>query len=293
LVTCGGGALCAAHVGLYRALLEAGLSFDIMGGTSAGSAMAAAFALGTPVEEIARAIHDIFVANRAMARYTLPRYGLLDHKNFDRQLARYFGGIDIEDLWIPFFAVSTNLSSYALHQHRRGDLWAALRSSSSIPVLLPPFYTENGHMLVDGCILDNVPIRVMHELKSGPNVVVSFVLPELERFDVSYDQLPSGRELLRRAINPRQRRSLPAAPGMAAVLMRALMANRQDFQRHLRPSDLLLVPPVPADVGVLDWKRSAELIALSYRWGQAELARLAAGGDTALAAALATQSMFT
>ena len=78
------------------------------------------------------------------------------------QLSRYFGGINIEDLWIPYFAVSTNLSRYELHRHDRGDLFDAIRASGSIPVLLPPVYTPEGEMLVDGCLLDNVPIRTMH-----------------------------------------------------------------------------------------------------------------------------------
>ena len=100
-------------------------------------------------------------------------------------------------MWIPYFAVSTNLSSYDLHRHRQGDLWAAVRASGSIPVLLPPYYTEDGHMLVDGAILDNVPIRVMHELKSGPNVVISFEVPKLQRFEVDYRSLPGRGALLK------------------------------------------------------------------------------------------------
>ena len=112
LVACGGGAYCAAHIGLYKALLQAGLTFDIMGGTSGGGAMTAAFAMGTSPDDVDRATHEIFVTNKAMRRYTWPRYSLLDHTHFDRQLANHYAGIDIEDLWIPYFAVSTNLSSH-------------------------------------------------------------------------------------------------------------------------------------------------------------------------------------
>ena len=112
-----------------------------MGGTSAGAAMAGAFAMGKHPDDIDRGTHDIFVTNRAMQRYTWPRYSLLDHRHYDTQLSRYFGGINIEDLWIPYFAVSTNLSSYELHRHDRGDLFDAIRASGSIPVLLPPVYT--------------------------------------------------------------------------------------------------------------------------------------------------------
>jgi len=279
LVACGGGALCAAHVGVHQALAEAGVSFDIMGGTSGGSAMTAAFALGSSGEEIDRELHEMFVANRAMHRYTLPRYSILDHRHFDQQLARLFGGPDIEDLWIPYFAVSTNLSSYAVHLHRSGDLWTAVRASSSIPVLLPPVYTHDGQMLVDGCLLDNVPVRTMHELKSGPNYVVAFEIPELERFAVDYPALPSRGELIRAALNPLRRSALPSAPGLPTVLMRSLMANRQDFMRHLRPEDTLLVPPIPRDMGLLDWHRHTELKQLGYRWARERLAMATAGGD--------------
>lgn len=273
LVACGGGALCATHIGIYRALVEQGYEFDIMGGTSAGSAMVAAFALGNSPDEIDHAVHDIFVANRAMKRYTLPRYSLLDHAHFDAQLRRYFGGIDIEDLWLPFYAVSTNLSSYRLHVHRQGDLWTAVRASASIPVLLPPIYTSEGEMLVDGALLDNVPIGAMHDLKSGPNVVVSFLLPEMERFNVDYDSLPSRAALMRSAINPMRRVALPEAPGLATVLMRSLMANRQDYQRHIGDDDILLVPPIAADIGFLDWHRHVELVKSGYDWTLIELQR--------------------
>jgi NTE family protein len=283
LVACGGGAYCAAHIGLYKALLQSGLTFDIMGGTSGGGAMTAAFAMGSDPDAIDRATHEIFVTNKAMRRYTWPRYSLLDHRHFDDQLARYYRGVDIEDLWIPYFAVSTNLTSHDLHRHRRGDLWAAVRASGSMPVLLPPYYTEDGHMLVDGAILDNVPVKVMHELKSGPNVVVSFSVPKHERFEVDYSALPGRGDLLKRIVTPWLRGTLPAAPGVGTVLMRAMMANRQEFDRHLRPEDLLLVPPIPPDLGLLDWHRHSELMQDTYQWAVHELARLQAAGHPALA----------
>jgi len=282
LVACGGGAFCAAHVGLYKALLEQGVTFDIMGGTSAGSAFTAAFALGRDPDSVDDWVHEIFVTNGAMRKYTLPRYSLLDHTHFDRQLSKHFTGIDIEDLWIPYFAVSTNLSSYELHKHRRGDIWHAVRASGSIPVVLPPFYTADGHMLVDGCLLDNVPIRTMHELKSGPNILVSFSVPDLERFDVDYSALPSRGDLFWRSVNPLRRHELPQAPGLTTVLMRSLMANRQDFRRSMGPDDLLLMPPCPVDMGILDWHRHTELVEMTYRWGMEEISRHKAEGHKAL-----------
>lgn len=276
LVLAGGGALCVTHVGLYKTLVEAGYSFDIMGGTSGGGAMAAAFALGAQPEDVSRSVHDMFVKRRAMRRFTFPRYSVLDHTHFDRELKALYGETNIEDLWLPFFAVSTNLSRYARHIHLRGPVWRAVRASASIPVLLPPVYTEQGEMLVDGSLVDNVPVTPMHQLKSGPNIVVAFDGGQIERFDVAYDQLPSRAELLRRAMTSRFQGALHKAPGPVNVLMRSLMANRHKFREELEADDLLLVPPIPTGIGFLDWHRHDDLLEAGYEWARTQLKSTAA-----------------
>lgn len=283
LVACGGGAFCAAHVGLYQALVEGGVTIDIMGGTSGGSAMAAGFAMGLDASEIDAAIHDIFVRHRALRRYTWPRYAILDHTHFDRLLERYYGGVEIEDLWIPFFAISTNLSRYGHHIHRVGPLWEAVRASGSIPALLPPFYTADGEMLVDGALVENVPVRVMHQMKQGPNIVVAFEVPLLERFSVDYRSLPSRGALVRRLLLPFGGTPLPDAPSLGTVLMRSVLADRHSFERHLQKSDTLLVPPLPADMSILDWTRHGELVRATREWMAAELLRQRAGQTPAFA----------
>jgi len=273
IVACGGGAFCAAHVGLFKALNEADVSFDVMGGTSGGSAMTAGFAMGQSPEDIDRMVHEIFVRQKALRRYTWPRFAILDHVHFDRLLEDCFGGVDIEDLWLPFFAVSTNLSRYAPHRHTRGSLWEAIRASSSIPALLPPFYTRDGEMLVDRALVHNSPVRVMRDFKSGPNVVVSFETPQLERFAVDYRALPSRGAFIRQALLPFSRRAIPNAPSLGTVLMRSLIATRNEFERHLQESDLLMVPPVPAGMSILDWGRHSELMSDAYQWGREEIER--------------------
>ncbi len=277
LVACGGGALCSAHVGAFKALQNSGVEFDAMGGTSAGSAMVGAFALGTEPEEVDHAVEDIFIRNKAMGRYNWPRYSLLNHGNFDHHLSRYFAGYDIQDLWIPFFSVSTNLSRSASEVHRTGDLFHAVRASSSIPVLLPPVYNDSGEMLVDGCLLDNLPITTMHEFKTGPNIVINFEPPKQERFDVNYSELPSGLELIKCMINPLARQKLQDAPSVINVLMRSLMASRSDFSKKLRTEDILLIPPIPEDAGFLDWDRSHELNRIAFDWTTEELENIASG----------------
>jgi NTE family protein len=274
LVACGGGAFSAAHVGLYQALREAGFEFDAMGGTSGGGAMTAAFALGANTDEIDRRIDDVFVKQRALGHWTWPRYGLLDHAVLDRALMEHYAGIDIEDLWIPYFAISTNLSRNDVYYHRRGRLWEAVRATSALPALLPPFYTNEGEMLVDGSLLDNVPVSAMRSIKTGPNVVISFELRGVDRFDLKYRDIPSRTQLIRRMLNPFSKRSLPIAPGPLAVLMRSLMIGRHDFRAEMEEGDLLLVPPIPSTLNALDWKQHTTVKESAYQFAVSELSRL-------------------
>jgi NTE family protein len=271
-VACGGGAYCAAHIGVYRAFREAGIAFDFIGGTSGGAAMGAAFAQHIDPLEIDGRVHRMFIKGRALGRYTLPRYGLLDHAHFDSHLQREYGDLRIEDLWTPFFAVSADLTRCEVELHRTGELWCALRASAAIPGLLPPYYTDDGRMLVDGSVVANVPIETMHSLKRGPNVVVSFETSESERPAVDYAALPGRAELIWKTLNPAARGQLPRAPSAASVLVKSLMANRSHFERHLEPDDWLLAPPVPPQMGALDWRRHTELMETAYSHTRAAIA---------------------
>jgi NTE family protein len=263
-VACGGGALCSAHIGVYKAFLEANVGFDVFGGTSGGGAMAAAFAMGASPDEVNSRTAAIFLEARALKRLTWPRYSLLDHTVFDRALKTHYGDAEIEDLWNGYFAVATCLSSNALCLITRGPVWKAVRATSSIPGLLPPVYCEDGRVLVDGSLLDNVPVKSMRGLKRGPNVVVSLGSGEMRGDTVDYAALPSRGQMLRQMLNPFRRRHLPKAPGIATVLLRSLMVRRERPSDALEGDDLLITPPLPDDVSVMDWHRHAELADRAY-----------------------------
>lgn len=272
-VACGGGAYCAAHIGLYKAFNENGIELDLLGGASGGAAMAAAFADELPADEIDRRVHRMFIEGKAMQRYTLPRYSLLDHTHFDRLLREEYGHTLIEDLWKPYFAVALDLTDYRLEVLTSGPVWSAIRASAAIPAILPPFFTPDGTMLVDGSVASNVPIDVMRRFKPGPNVVVTFDPPMGEKLAVDYAALPARRELLWKLLTPWTRAELPDAPSPASVLVRSLMANRNHFERHLQPGDWLLMPPAPARMGPLDWRQHSALVESAYAYARAEIAQ--------------------
>ena len=195
---------------------------------------------------------------------TWPRYSLLDHTVFDRALKSHYGDAEIEDLWNGYFAVSTCLASNSLFLITRGPVWKAVRATSSIPGLLPPVYCEDGRVLVDGSLLDNVPVKSMRALKSGPNVVIGLKSDELRCDTVDYSALPSRGRMLRQLLNPFARRQLPRAPGVATLLLRSLMVRRERLSDSLERDDLLINPPLPDDASVMDWHRHAELAELAY-----------------------------
>ncbi|WP_426442075.1 patatin-like phospholipase family protein [Bradyrhizobium genosp. P] len=281
----GGGSLGTAHLGVYKAFRERGVMFDIFVGTSVGSAMAAGFAKNYDAEHLERGTHEIFVASRSFRRPTWPRYALLDHKAFDAALADQYGqSCRIEDCWRPFAAVATNLSTHSLELIRTGLLWQAVRASSAIPGLLPPFYTPEGEMLVDGCLVDNVPLAPMQQLKSGPNLVVHFGEPATEMFDVDYAALPGRLELLAAMLLPFRRRLLPAAPSAVNVLWRSLVAHQRYDTLPTTLLDIVLRPPTPDGIDVTDFDRHRDIFESSYRWARETITALEAAHHPALAA---------
>ncbi len=286
-VAAGGGSFGSAHVGIYKAFRERGVMFDIFVGTSAGSAMTAGFAKNYEAEDLERGTHDIFVRSRSFRRPTWPRYALLDHKAFDRALAEQYGpGCRIEDCWRPFAAIATNLSTHNLELIRSGLLWHAVRASSAIPGLLPPFYTRDGAMLVDGCLIDNVPLGPMHQLKSGPNLVVHFGEPAAQMFKVEYAALPGRLELAAAMLMPFRRKLLPAAPSAVNVLWRSLVAHQRYDTLPIAPLDHVMRPPLVPGIGVTEFDRHSEIFDASYLWARQAIAALEAEGNPAIAAIL-------
>ncbi|TIL62845.1 MAG: cyclic nucleotide-binding domain-containing protein [Mesorhizobium sp.] len=268
-VAAGGGSLGSAHLGVYKAFVEAGACFDYLGGTSSGAAMMAGFARGLDADQIDRGTHNIFIKSRAFRRPTLPHFALLDHKAFDRALRLEYGDVLIEDLWLPFFALSTNLSSRQPHVHRRGKLWHAVRASGSIPGVLPPFFTDDGDMLVDGAIMNNLPLEQMKELKTGPNVIVTFGSSAPQKYDIDYDRIPGASELALALLNPFGRARLPRVPSMLQVIASSMLAHRpQDIA--VGEEDILICPEVSNTISFMDWSRHSELFSDAYdrttRW---------------------------
>jgi NTE family protein len=272
LVLGGGGVFGCAHIGVAKALKEARVAVDFIGGTSVGAGVATALAAGFDPDEILQRAEEMFVRNRTMRRVTVPIYSLLDHRAFDASLQRQYGDRRMEDLPLNCFAVSANLTNRQMYVHRSGPLWEAVRASTAIPGILPPFIAQEGDVLVDGALVDNVPVDVMRKLKLGPNIVVLFQHTGDWRFTKAYAELPSRGALLRHLLL--RRRSMDY-PTLVSIVMRGMFLTSESIKRMSAPGDLFVSPTVPPEIRLLDWRRSREIAAIAY----AEMKDLLARSD--------------
>lgn len=163
VVLSGGGTRGWAHLGVIKALREARIPIDMIGGTSAGGVVAACYATTNSFAAMKQKFYNIVTQSDYSVSWrslTWPAISLFNAKNFTNAQKNAFGDVRIENLWIPYFCISCNLSNNAEVVHRTGFLWETLRASTSIPGIIPPM-VMNGHLHVDGGLLNNLPVDVM------------------------------------------------------------------------------------------------------------------------------------
>jgi NTE family protein len=265
VVFSGGGARGFAHIGAIRAMREAGLVIDAVGGTSIGALIAAAVALEWDDDTLQQTFHRAFVATHPLNDYTLPLVSLVAGRKASRLIRREFGEGDIEDLPLPFYCVSADLSDARAVVHDGGALWRALRASIAIPGILPPVASA-GRLLVDGGVIDNLPVAAMRAVNPGPVIALDVAGHHaLASTREETDSPPAWRLLLDHWRGERR-------PGLLQILLRAGMVNSAvTAEQHAALSDLLLKLPVD-HIDLLGWRHFEEAIAAGYAATRARLA---------------------
>lgn len=273
----GGAARGWAHIGILRGLAEAGLEPEIVVGTSIGAIVGSHYASGCldTLEEFARSL----TRRRVFSFLDLSVSGsglIAGQRLFDR-FDDHLRGYKIEDLPTRFAAIATDLSSGQEVWLRRGNVIDAVRASSAIPGIVKPV-NVNGRWLVDGCLVNPIPVSVCRAL--GARVVIGVNLTtEFGRGGISIgdedddlseevvvDEAPitrwNGRgafQLLHRQLFGRS----DGAPGITSVILNSFSIFHDRISRARLmgdPPDLLVAPNL-ADIGVLDFHRADEMIA--------------------------------
>lgn len=265
LVLSGGGARAYAHIGAIRALRAAQVPIDFVGGVSMGAIVAAALAMGWDDDEIDRRIRKAFVESSPVDDIAVPLIALTQGEKVRARLKEHFGEQEIADLWLPFFCVSSNLTSGSYQLHQRGVLRRALRASIAIPGLLPPM-TQGDDVLVDGAVMKNFPADIMRSMHLGPIVGVdvtrgrSIVAADVARPDTVWRWILSG-----------QWRKGP--PIVSLLLRTATISTARDIVANREASDVLVLPQMD-DVEIRDWDAYDPAVEAGRAATEAALARL-------------------
>ncbi|XP_039289237.1 neuropathy target esterase sws isoform X2 [Nilaparvata lugens] len=206
LVLGGGGARGASHVGMVKAIQEAGIPIDMVGGVSIGAFMGALWCMERDVTRMTQKAREW---SKKMTQWwrqlwdlTYPVTSMFTGRDFNQTIYSTFGDTYIEDLWLPYFTVTTDISASAMRIHTHGLAWKYIRASMSIAGIMPPICDPvDGHCLVDGCYVNNVPADVMRS--QGAAHILAIDVGSQDDTDLTnYGDSLSGWWLLWKRFNP-------------------------------------------------------------------------------------------
>lgn len=267
LVFGAGGTRTFAVTGVVRALAEAGIRADLVGGTSAGSIAAALMAVGLDWQQMYDAAKEVFSNFRD---YTLPLSAVLSGKRVTLVLRRLFGEQRIEDLPLDFFCVSTNLTEAEQVVHRQGVLAQALRASCSLPGVFPPVMLD-GNLLCDGAVFNHVPIDLMYERCEGGQVIVIDVGADLGRTGkYTHGEYVNGWRVLAAKILPFLGKGYRAPSLMGTISRATLVGSIRNKVNNLHKASLYLNPPLK-DFGLFNLEDAPKLAELGYAYASEQI----------------------
>ncbi|HSC26375.1 MAG TPA: cyclic nucleotide-binding and patatin-like phospholipase domain-containing protein [Vicinamibacterales bacterium] len=244
----GGFARGLAHLGVLRALREANIPVDAIGGASMGALVGAQWVGGSESEGIIREMRTGFADS--FDDMTLPFLSFKRGGKASRFIRGLFGDARIEDLWTPYFCVSANLNRAELKVHTSGSLADAVLASSRAPGIFPPVVI-GGELHVDGGLINNVPVDVMRTFSNEGIVIGVDVSPphELDHVADYGDDVPGWRAIWHR-FNPTRGRRI-YRPSILLVLMRVIEFGGISYRREKAAlADVYISPDV------LEFKRN-------------------------------------
>uniref|UniRef100_A0A6Q2YZW4 lysophospholipase n=1 Tax=Esox lucius TaxID=8010 RepID=A0A6Q2YZW4_ESOLU len=267
LVLGGGGARGCSQVGILRALNEAGIPVDVVGGTSIGSLMGALYAeeksnslMRVRAREWAMDMGSLF---KKLFDLTYPVTSMFSGASFNNSVRAVFKDKQIEDLWIPYFSITTDITASSMRVHTDGSLWRYTRASMSLSGYLPPLCDpKDGHLLMDGGYINNLPADVARSM--GAKVVIAIDVGSQDETNLTnYGDSLSGWWLLWKRFNPLAER--------VQVLNMAEIQTRLAYVCCVRQLELVkdseyceyIRPPIN-HYGTLDFGKFDEIAVIVY-----------------------------
>ncbi|KAM9082143.1 LOW QUALITY PROTEIN: patatin-like phospholipase domain-containing protein 7 [Megaptera novaeangliae] len=268
LVLGGGGARGCAQVGIARALTECGTPVDAVRGTSIGAFTGALYSEKRNGQIRIRAkqwAEDVTSMVKTMLDLTYPIISVFSGAGFNRSICSVFKDRQIEDLWIPYFTVTTDVTASAMRVHTDGSLWRYVRASMSLSGYMPPLCDpKDGHLLMDGGYIRDLPADVARSM--GAKVVMAIDAGGRDETDLTnYGAVLSG-WLLWKRWNPSATKV--KVLNMAEITCLAYVCCVRQLET-VKSSDycVYLRPPIDG-YGTLDFGKFHEICEVGYQHGQ-------------------------
>lgn len=275
LVLGGGGARGISQVGVIRALEEAGIPIDIIGGTSIGAFIGALYARDADVVPMYGRAKKFAGRMGSMWRFALdltyPSASYTTGHEFNRGIFKTFGNSQMEDFWLDFYCNTTNISKSRAEYHNSGYVWRYVRASMSLAGLFPPLCDE-GSMLLDGGYVDNLTVAHMKSL--GADVIFAIDVGSLDdNLPQAFGDSLSGAWALLNRWNPFS--SYPNPPTLSEIQARLAYVSSVDALERAKttPGCLYMRPPIDP-YGTLDFGKFDEIYRVGYRYGKEFLSGL-------------------
>ncbi|XP_064616209.1 patatin-like phospholipase domain-containing protein 7 [Liolophura sinensis] len=166
LVLGGGGARGCSHIGVIKAMMDSGIPIDMVGGTSMGAFIGALWCEERRIAQFAQRAREWCFEMGSLWKkildLTYPATSMFTGAAFNRSIENVFKERQIEDLWIPYFCITTDITASKMRIHTSGSLWRYVRSSMSLSGYLPPLCDpKDGHLLLDGGYVNNLPADIL------------------------------------------------------------------------------------------------------------------------------------
>jgi len=239
----GGAVLGAAHVGVLRAVEEFGVQIDCIAGTSIGAFVAALWAFGKKADEIEEIASDLNWLD--ISALSLSKFGLLSNKKLGDRIREVVGEKTFAHSRIPLAMVATDIASGDRVVLQKGDVATAVMASTCIPGVFVPVEI-GGRLLVDGFIVENVPVTAVQEL--GARQVIA----------VDLNAVHTTKEPL----------------NIVEILLHTFnFALRSATQLLTQEADLLIAPDL-SEFNLVEIKQVPELIEKGYQQAKSQLRKM-------------------
>ena len=247
-----GAARGLSHVGVLAILEKRGIPIDMIAGTSIGAIVGAFYAAGKDIDRIRDVVmHLSWRQMLSLADFTIPTRGLIKGRKIDSWLKSIIGNSHFEDLRIPFACVATDISTGEEVVIKQGSVVEAVRASASMPIIFTPTKWQ-GRYLVDGGLVNPIPVRVLREMGAD--------------FVIAVNVVPYMGDKVQKA--EAKNLKSPKEPNILSVLIRMIyIMGYQAALAGLREADIVIAPSV-AHIRPDNFNRARECILQGERAAQ-------------------------